>query len=309
MARTRPWSRIVLLRKRLEASECLMWFCPLGLKPPVNGSIGRLFAMIADLAMPVPHVLTPADVLREVKHLPSAPRVLPRLKDLLGDGNSAMDDIVGLIRLDPSMAARVLQVSNSAYFSKGVRCLTVEEAVNRVGYDQVYELVSFAAASQVLVRPLEVYGIEPDDLWRMSVACAMAADLLAERTGQDRSIAYTIGLLHSIGMVAINEWALRCRRGLKLPLESFPREAAEADRVALGFTQAEMGGTLLHEWQLAAPIVEPRSQAASTCFTASAARVFGKCDIRQRATDGTAPERSPPCARDSAENERTPGGS
>ncbi len=109
----------------------------------------------------------------------------------------------------------------------------------------------------------------------------MAADLLAERTGQDRSIAYTIGLLHGIGMVAINEWALRCRRGLKLPLESFPREAAEAERVALGFTQAEMGGTLLHEWQFAAPIVEPRSQAASTCFTASAARVFGKCDIRQ----------------------------
>ena len=88
--------------------------------------------------------LTPEDLVREVKHLPSAPKVLPRLKQLLCDGNSAMHEIVAFIRLDPGIAARVLQVGNSAYFSKGVRCFTVEEAVNRVGYDQVYELVNYA---------------------------------------------------------------------------------------------------------------------------------------------------------------------
>jgi HD-like signal output (HDOD) protein len=213
--------------------------------------------MFADASMPSCPALTPDDIVREVKHLPAAPKVLPRLKRLLRDGNSSMDEIVAFVRLDPGIAARLLQVANSAYFGKGVRCLTVDEAVNRVGYDQIYELVSYAVASQVLVRPLDVYGIESDELWRMSVACALAAEMLADRTRQDRSVAYTIGLLHCVGMVAIDEWALRNAPTLSLPGVGFPREAVESERAALGFTHAETGGALLTHWEFPPSMVEP----------------------------------------------------
>ena len=213
--------------------------------------------MISDLELPPGYVLTPEDMVRELKHLPSAPKVLPRLKQMLGDGNSAMHEIVALIRLDPGIVARVLQVANSAYFSQGVRCYTVDDAVQRVGYDQVLELVSLAVASQVLVRPLEVYGIEADELWKMSVAGALAAELLADRTGQDHDAAYTVGLLHCVGMVAIDEWALRNVPSFRLRTGDFPREATESERAKLGFTQAEAGGALLRLWGFPTPIVEP----------------------------------------------------
>jgi HD-like signal output (HDOD) protein len=229
--------------------------------------------MIADLAMPAGQVLTPEDIVREVKHLPSAPKVLPRLKLLLCDGNSAMHEIVALVRLDPGIAARVLQVANSAYFAKGVRCFTVDEAVNRVGYDQVYELVAYAVASQVLVRPLDVYGIDADDLWKMSVAGALSAEVLADRTEQDRNVGYTVGLLHCVGMVAINEWALRNARSLVLPPGAFPREASEGERAALGFTQAETGGALLRHWGFPGSIVEPVRWQYAPRASASQARM------------------------------------
>jgi HD-like signal output (HDOD) protein len=213
--------------------------------------------MIADLPLPVGQIFTPEDIVREVEQLPSAPKVLPRLKQLLGDGNSAMHEIVGLIRLDPGIAVRVLQTANSAYFSKGVRCHTVEEAVNRVGYDQVYELVSVAVASQVLVRPLEVYGIEADELWKMSVSCALAAEEIAVRSHQDRNAGYTVGLLHAVGMVAIDEWALRHARDLRLKSAGYPREATESERTAFGFTSAQVGGALLTAWDFPHSIAEP----------------------------------------------------
>jgi HD-like signal output (HDOD) protein len=212
--------------------------------------------MIADPTMPL-CALTPEDIVRELKTLPSAPKVLPRLKRLLSDGNSSMHEIVSLVRLDPGIAARVLHVANSAYFSKGVRCLTVEEAVHRVGYDEVYGLVSYAVAAQVLVRPLSAYEIHADDLWRMSVACALSAELIAERADQDRDVAYTIGLLHSVGMVAIDEWAARVGRQLFLPSAGFPRESTSSERVELGFTQAEAGGALLHAWDFPSSMTEP----------------------------------------------------
>src|SRR5688572_25339459 len=98
------------------------------------------------------------EVVQGLEHLPSAPKVLPRLKQLLSDGNTATDEVVSMVRLDPGIAARVLQFGNSVYFNHGLRCYTVDEAVQRVGYDQIYELVSAAVASQVLVRPLATYG-------------------------------------------------------------------------------------------------------------------------------------------------------
>lgn len=212
--------------------------------------------MMADAAVSAV-VVTPDEIVRDLKHLPSAPKVLPRLKQLLGDGNSSMSEIVALVRLDPGIAARVLHVGNSAYFSSGVRCFTVEEAVNRVGYDQVYELVSYAVASQVLVRPLEVYAVEADELWKQSVACALAAELLAEHTGQDRDVAYTVGLLHCLGMVAIDDWSSRNRPGLRLRTQGFPREATESERAVLGFTQAEAGAALLRLWVFPQSMSEP----------------------------------------------------
>jgi hypothetical protein len=119
--------------------------------------------------------LTLDELVRGVEYLPSAPRVLPRLKQLLRDGNSSMHEVVEMVRLDPGIAARVLQFGNSAYFSRGLRCYTVEEAVNRVGYEQIYELVATAVAAQVLVRPLETYTLDADELWHSSIACALAA--------------------------------------------------------------------------------------------------------------------------------------
>lgn len=208
-------------------------------------------------AQPFGQSVSPDDVVRQLRQLPSAPRVLPQLKKLLCDGNSAIHEVVGLIRLDPGIAARVLQMGNSAYFSHGARCYTVDEAVNRVGFDRVYELVSCAVASQVLIRPLGVYHLEADELWRQSVACALAAEILAQRQSADRDIAYTVGLLHGVGLVAIEEWAFRNRPELHLLAGKLPLETCEAERAALGFHNAEAGAALLRFWEFPPAMSEP----------------------------------------------------
>ena len=213
--------------------------------------------MTTSFAIGQAYPLTPEQVVAELRHLPSAPKVLPKLKRLLSDGNSAMHEIVALIRIDPGIAARVLQTANSAYYSKGIRCFTVDEAVNRVGYDQVYELVAYAVASQVLIRPLTAYGIEPDVVWLSAVACGLAAEYLAGSTGEPRDIAYTVGLLHSVGMLAIDEWVLRNRPETRLASEGFPADAGKSERALLGFTQAEAGAALLRHWDFPLSMSEP----------------------------------------------------
>jgi HD-like signal output (HDOD) protein len=201
--------------------------------------------------------LTPDEVVRQLLDLPSAPRVLPRLKRLLSDGNSSIRDVVEMIRLDPGIAARVLRMGNSIYYSQGLRCYTVDEAVNRVGYDHVYELVANAVASQVLVRPLAVYGMDPDDLWRQSVACGLAAETLARHLKLDLDVAYTVGLLYGVGLVAIDAWAFRQNLPWHFAPGPLPLETCQAERAALGFHNGEAGAALLRLWEFPAMMTEP----------------------------------------------------
>jgi HD-like signal output (HDOD) protein len=254
--------------------------------------------MIAEFTPLDGSTFTAGDIVREVKCVPSAPKVLPRLRQLLSDANSPTDEIVAMIRLDAGMAAQILRVANSAYFSKGVRCFTVDDAVNRVGYDQIYELVSLAVAAEVLSRPLVVYGLEADDLWRMSVAGALAAEALAVHCGQDRDVAYTVGLLHCVGMVAVHEWAVHNHPSLRLALIASPRDASENERAVFGFTQADTGAALLRQWGFPPSITDPIRCQYAPRSSASAARMaallFAAKWLRNTACGAKLPLPEPP---------------
>ncbi len=213
--------------------------------------------MTAVLSNPRTQPLTPESIVRELRNLPSAPKVLPRLKALLRDGNSQLDRIVRLIRLDPALAARILQIANSPYYFTGARCLTVEEAVARVGFEEVYVLVSHAVAPEMINRPVAAYHMTSDQMWAHSVGCGLAAEALSERVGVDRKAAYTLGLLHGVGMIAIDEWARRQGAELKMAILPFPIEATRSERAQFGFTQADVGAALLESWEFPPEISDP----------------------------------------------------
>ena len=189
--------------------------------------------------------------------------VLPRLQRLLTNPNSGLFDIVELVRLDPALTARVIQVSNSAWFGRGASCQTIEEAVNRVGFQQVYRLVATAAASAVLEKSLSTYGLDDKMVWRSAVACAFAAEMLAAHVREVVAEAYTIGLLHAVGRVAVDNFL----RGRFPPAElidaGFPADYSISEKAQLGFTHAEVGACMLNNWEFGPVAVEAvRSQYA-----------------------------------------------
>ena len=203
------------------------------------------------------HLLGPEDLVRDVRQLPAAPEVLPKLMRLLQDANSSMENVVNLIRIDPGTAARVLQISNSAFYSKGTRCLTFEESVNRVGYIKIYELVAFAVSSQLLLQPLQSYQMGTTELWQRSVSCAIGAEVLSLNTAADVEGAYTIGLLHAVGLVVVNTWAKEKGREFHLASAGLPLETTEAEKKSIGFTNANVAAALMKAWGFPTKIIEP----------------------------------------------------
>lgn len=210
-----------------------------------------------------------AAVVDQLDQIPFAPKVLPCLMQLLEDGDASLQTVVSLVRLDPGVASRVLRMANSICFNAGAPVASLEEAVVRIGYESIYQFVSSAAASCVLACPLVVYGIDAEDQWRRSIACALAAEALAWDCGENPAEAYTIGLLHGVGMVAINDWALQRPPVLVFTYKGLPTEYVESERALVGATQAEVGAELFERWafpaRMAGPVrwqYAPRSSAA-----------------------------------------------
>ena len=88
------------------------------------------------------------DYIDKVKSLPPAPRILPELLTLLRQDDVDSDRVVKLIAFDPAITAAVLRLCNSAYFAGASPASDLQEAVTRLGFKQVYQLVAAVTGSK-----------------------------------------------------------------------------------------------------------------------------------------------------------------
>ncbi len=192
--------------------------------------------------------------MKRLQDLPPAPKVLHSLRRLVASDDTTIDAIADLVSLEPGLAARVVKMANSTHFGGRTRVDSIMEAVQRVGLVGVQELVTFAVASQLIGRPLTTYGLNAQALWSRAVACALAAAGVAERSDVDRGDAYTAGLMHGLGLIAIDRYAAQQKRTAVLPSAGYPLDFAPAERDWLGFSHAEAGAALLELWGFPAPV-------------------------------------------------------
>jgi len=175
-----------------------------------------------------------------------------RLRELCNDPDTEMDEIVQVIRLDPALTFHVIRMSNSVLFGLREHNDSLEAAVSRVGFSELYRLVGLAATQQVCQGDLKTYGLKASRLWENSVATAAAAEVLAARGGREPGIAYTAGLLRTLGRVIIDGAA----SGKVYPGEAEWPSVAQWEKESFGVTAAEVTTTLLGHWRFPDEIVE-----------------------------------------------------
>jgi HD-like signal output (HDOD) protein len=175
-----------------------------------------------------------------------------RLRELCSDPDTEMDEIVQVIRLDPALTFHVIRMSNSVLFGLREHNDSLEAAVGRVGFRELYRLVGLAATQQVCQGDLKTYGLKASRLWENSVATAAAAEVLAARGGREPGLAYSAGLLRTLGRVIIDGSST----DTVYPGEAEWPAVAEWEKSTFGITAAEVTTTLLEHWRFPDEIVE-----------------------------------------------------
>ncbi len=192
------------------------------------------------------------DVLIAAQRLPSTAQVFAQVNRMLDDPSASLDDITELIRIEPVLSFRVLQLANGAFYGFRTPCSDLNEAVTRLGFREVNRLVGMVAAQHLCSNFLSVYGISGDAFWTDSLCSALACEWLTHRHAfSDVRTAYTAGLLRSVGKVTMHRILADRPLLWKSYVETGNGEALlDWESKSFGMTSVESASLIMQSWKM-----------------------------------------------------------
>jgi HD-like signal output (HDOD) protein len=138
--------------------------------------------------------------------LPSFPKIAARVRRVLSDPHSSIDQVVRVVGSEPALAARLLRLSNSASLNRSGRAVTdLRTAVNRIGHNMVRGVaISFAMSQIRKSNGLAAFEGPLNELWQRSTLVAAFAYVLARtcsRVNPDEAM--LTGMMHGIGKLYV----------------------------------------------------------------------------------------------------------
>lgn len=185
--------------------------------------------------------------------LPALPRTSAKLREVMAGDDPSVGEVSGVIAADSAIAARVLQVVNSAFFRRARSISKIDQAVTHLGFLTIRNIVMsvelFSSWPSALPK-----GFDPEKMQtRAHKVAAVARSLMSGKVADDAMLA---GLLHNIGYLVLAQqcprelekaFALSAQRGIPLH---------EAETEVIGASYAEVGAYLLGLWGLPHAVIE-----------------------------------------------------
>ncbi|MEE9332436.1 MAG: HDOD domain-containing protein [Methylophilaceae bacterium] len=178
--------------------------------------------------------------------MPMLPKVVQEVTQLLNTDDVEIKTLADKINHDQVLSARVLSMSNSAYFgcSRGVS--TIEEAISLIGLGKLKTLV---IASGVTSAITDVPGLDLKRFWRHSLITASIARELSTELNLEEDTAYIAALMHTVGQLPIH--MLFPTAGAKIEEACQGRNVLErtsVEHMILGIDHTDVGAKLAKHW-------------------------------------------------------------
>ena len=209
-------------------------------------------------------------------------------------------ELANVIAADQALTAKMLRLSNSAYYGFARRITTMRDAVVLLGFREVR--ATTMASCIIEAMPVSRH-INYETFWHYSVSIGMLAEVLARAERLKTDEAFTAGVVHNIGRLALDQHRPAAFGEVLAYASSRRVSLHEAERAVLGFTDAELGHSLAQYWGFPPELTDavayhylepsahkdPRSLASFVSRARAFARAHGSSDGVEPAQEPSSP--------------------
>ena len=136
--------------------------------------------------------------------LPTLPEVALRVRDAVESDDTSAGQIAEIVATDTALSARLLQVANSPLYRARNPIDNLQNAIARMGYAVVRNLVTTLVMRQMFQATSESLDVRLRRLWEHSVQVSAISRVLAGQVnGLQKDQAMLGGLIHDIGALPI----------------------------------------------------------------------------------------------------------
>lgn len=180
--------------------------------------------------------------------LPPFPQVALRVLQLANNENVQLHQLSELISSDPAFAGEVLTIANSLLYAPRFPANSVLQAIAVLGANNLQGLCLTVGVRAYMGKSLHEPAMRA--IWRHNLASALIADQVASVGFMDRDVAYTSGVMHDIGRLAL---AVIRPREYTVLLETHsgpPASILKVERDLFGWNHCEAGRQIIIDWKL-----------------------------------------------------------
>lgn len=189
------------------------------------------------------------------ENLPVLPQAVSSILRIADDPNVSQRDLEKAFEKDPAITAKILKVSNSAYYG-GANIPTIGRAISFLGISAIRSLVVGIAFQQVTSSKPNTKHFDKVGFWRHSLATAVACRILGKLKCPARSEEmYCIGMIHDIGYLVFDRFM---PDEFDTSLEMAKKHGVlvcQAEGKVMEFDHAEVGALLASRWRLSDSMV------------------------------------------------------
>jgi len=185
------------------------------------------------------------------------PQIALKIMRMTADAGYSLRDVADEVRQDQIIAAKVLNLCNSALCGRKAPIDSVDEALMVLGEKTLLAMILSSAVHRCFPECENGYSTVKGRLYHHAVGNAMVAENLARKTGLSSPfVAYTAGLLHDIGKIVLDyfvakRYPLFYRRTVD---DMLSLEDAEVE--ILGVGHPAVGAQLASLWSIPENLVE-----------------------------------------------------
>lgn len=187
----------------------------------------------------------------EVGGLPPAPAAAVKLLGLTRDEEAEVSSISRVIETEPALAAKVLQIVNSAFYGFPSRITSIHRAVTLLGFSAVRQVALQVLFYESMVARGGKGAFDRLHFWQHSLLVAILSRGIAERLGHpDPDALYAAGLLHDLGKTILESHGCVRYSDFLGASSNSVNSIRENEQTYFGVTHDAVGSVICQGWGL-----------------------------------------------------------